>query len=324
MASVETREAAHDAGTLFSFYNAGAQLYLSTTALPGVRDWVRQLAVDLGKVGSTGRGDIYATKKIGGLGWHFDTNDNFTIQLVGAKRWDYSDTQNIVAPLSNASDRPVGFPDRATLSRPKGPRNPNSVLLQPGDMFYVPRGFWHRTETTRGSLSFDLNIAPGPWLDTFLRTIHSRLARSEHWRASAVLDRDAAQARLESMRALLDEIQPEDIVTVPRKVCRGVVDAGTMLRRNPLADWALVSIDKKLGEALVEINTFDTSSVEQTISLEFLTILREVDRRPTVRVQALLRRWRHDDQAALEFLDSLVAAGLLHVVETTRGHSGPA
>jgi hypothetical protein len=121
------------------------------------------------------------------------------------------------------------------------------------------------------------------------------------------------------MRALLDEIQPEDIVTVPRKVRRGVVDTGTMLRRNPLADWALVSVDKTLGEALVEINTFNTSSVEQTISLEFLTILREVDRRPTVKVQTLLRRWDHEDHFALEFLDSLVAAGLLHVVEATRG-----
>lgn len=70
----------------------------------------------------------------GTFGEHWDTHDVFAIQLLGRKRWQLF-APTFPLPLSqHASERAAQrAPAAATLD----------VVLEPGDMLYVPRGWWH-------------------------------------------------------------------------------------------------------------------------------------------------------------------------------------
>ena len=62
---------------------------------------------------------------------HWDDHDVFVVQVEGAKRWDlYGLTRP--APLRR---------EREPAPRPAGP--PEQVVLEAGDLLYLPRGYWH-------------------------------------------------------------------------------------------------------------------------------------------------------------------------------------
>jgi ribosomal protein L16 Arg81 hydroxylase len=70
----------------------------------------------------------------GTFGRHWDTHDVFAIQLLGRKRWQlYKPT--LPLPLSHQTSD-------AAPSQNIGPAAMD-VVLEPGDLLYVPRGWWH-------------------------------------------------------------------------------------------------------------------------------------------------------------------------------------
>lgn len=70
-----------------------------------------------------------------GVNPHFDRHDVFAIQLSGSKKWYYRDDHRVLSQPMRKQAVPVfgeGW---------------NEVVLQPGDVLYVPRGLWHCTRT---------------------------------------------------------------------------------------------------------------------------------------------------------------------------------
>ncbi len=161
---------------------------------------------------------------------HFDPVDTITLQITGRKRWR-------IAPNRHAPDPTLAW---ATLDRTMRPelrlyaRGPmpdglpggeaEDYLLGPGALLYVPRGYWHETESSEPSISLHVHLLPLPWADAVLVALRGKLLRDPAFRASAwalwdPARRPAEATRLEGLlaaaaRAAAD-LAPGDVLPTP-------------------------------------------------------------------------------------------------------------
>jgi len=106
-----------------------------------------------------------------GLDLHFDYHDVFVVQLEGTKRW------RIWAPNDRTRD-PIG--GRHAIARPTFDELGDPMLdlvLEPGDVLYVPRGYGHVAETTeRASAHLTVGLLAITWHRVVRRAIDDEIA----------------------------------------------------------------------------------------------------------------------------------------------------
>jgi len=308
--------------TLLLLHALGSQLYVAASGVAGVGEWIERLSLDLGRIWSDGRGDIYATRKGGGARMHFDQNDNFTIQLVGRKVWFFSSERYSEEPLHNAGERGgVPYdPTHAFDSRRVDPARLEEVVLAPGDMFYMPRGFLHGTRADEDSLSFNLSLGPQPWADVLLEGLRAYLIRDARMREGAVRDRATARERVELLGRLVSGLSGEDFLATADAAGSAPAGRARLARRNPLSWWRCPDPD---GEPCVtlEVRTPGRSATAFEVSRELLAFVEALPDGPEPFVpDELVRAWGHDIDAGRGFVDELVGAGLLGWVESESSH----
>jgi ribosomal protein L16 Arg81 hydroxylase len=169
-----------DPANAAQFHAIGATLYFVNVPLPALTD---SLADFLGAPRRKVLASLFFTPAGGGAVPHFDKNENFTIQLTGAKRWQVGETPMVpVTPdsytLGSTAITPALAPLLAGAQRPPE----RTVDLEPGTLFYVPRGTVHHTEAGEPSWSLNLSYSPSAWLDLVLVGLQERLAASPRWR----------------------------------------------------------------------------------------------------------------------------------------------
>jgi ribosomal protein L16 Arg81 hydroxylase len=99
-----------------------------------------------------------------GLAPHYDDHDVFILQLAGRKTWRIFD---------RVIDSPVEPPIRALTAEETG-EPLNEVVLSPGDLVYLPRGFAHEALTMDDlSLHLTISIYPATWRDLFAAILDS-------------------------------------------------------------------------------------------------------------------------------------------------------
>jgi len=113
---------------------AGATLVVNRFESHSLR--AMKLCAEVGRFASAQTiGNAYLS--VGGrgtFGTHWDTHDVFAIQLIGRKRWQVF-APTFPLPLSVHTSRE---------SRQACPPTPAlDCVLEPGDLLYVPRGWWH-------------------------------------------------------------------------------------------------------------------------------------------------------------------------------------
>jgi hypothetical protein len=100
--------------------------------------------------------NLYASwGKSAGFPDHWDDHDVFVLQIAGAKNW------NIYGPTRM-------WPLDRDYHSAEGPplESPESVLLSPGDVFYIPQGWWHSAAPCGGpSLHVSIGINPENGID---------------------------------------------------------------------------------------------------------------------------------------------------------------
>lgn len=105
------------------------------------------------------------------FGNHWDTHDVFAVQLFGRKKWTiYNPTFEL--PLRDQRSGP--FKDRC----PKGPAL--ETILEPGDVLYVPRGWWHNALALPGKPTFHIAVGVHP----------PRIIDYVTWLTSTVMEKD--------------------------------------------------------------------------------------------------------------------------------------
>ena len=206
---------AGDARKLFA--NGMALLFDNAQKIsPDLTRWLDAIRKELGLPISThARCLIYATPDGKGNAAHFDQNINFVLQLQGTKTWWLAPNDNVENPSQRHT---MGMPlDRELKSYlqdkiPESmPVNAARIVLTPGSMLFVPRGFWHRTEASGEALALNFTFSQPMWLDLFLSALRSRLLLSDEWRelADGVNSTDHLQRHRaqETLGALIEELK---------------------------------------------------------------------------------------------------------------------
>lgn len=94
---------------------------------------------------------------------HFDGHNVLVLQIEGKKEWEIYDTVKKL-PLPN---RALNIDEKSMIPAQK-------IVLNPGDLLYIPRGVIHKATTkTESSLHITLSFFPTLWYDIFNQTLDS-------------------------------------------------------------------------------------------------------------------------------------------------------
>lgn len=130
--------------------------------------------------------------------WHFDFQENFTIQLSGIKKWTLQQgtisdpirgcTPHYAAPeavesqlkAAHLMNRKFRFGHPTTGVNAMGKME--SILLRPGDVFYFPAGMWHKVETIEPGVSINVSLMATNYATVVSQAIQHILHTLPHWR----------------------------------------------------------------------------------------------------------------------------------------------
>jgi len=89
---------------------------------------------------------------------HFDTHDFFILQIEGVKKWEiYPSTTPYPLEIPAAFHAPDLYSDDVAGQPPGPERLLQRLSLRPGDVLYVPKGYWHQA-LAEGGLSLHLTV----------------------------------------------------------------------------------------------------------------------------------------------------------------------
>lgn len=133
-----------------------------------------------------------------GFGVHWDDHDTIVVQLDGAKRWRlYGTTRRF--PLYRDIEDPGEAPTEPIAD----------LVLNPGDVLYVPRGMWHAVSADQGVRSLHVTCGLQTHTATDLMTwTCEQLLTHEDWRRDLPLlaTPDVQADALDGMRKRLAEL----------------------------------------------------------------------------------------------------------------------
>ena len=209
-ASFKTKDAAlaascHKSGGSLYFGAPPAATELLVTAL------AQQLGLSFAALFSDGSQrstvETFASRAGNVTAWHYDFMENFTLQLAGTKTWwvkpsgvhvphrsctPQQATAGVVAQLSEQQAKQLaqhalpGFqptpPDASFWD------DAVEVKMAPGDVLYVPAGYWHRVACTSDSISVNISLMASCWADLIADALRQRLLCHTPARAPACME----------------------------------------------------------------------------------------------------------------------------------------
>lgn len=152
-----------DTARLFQAYANGGTIVLHNleSSLPSLMELCRSMEAELS---ARFQCNIYLTPggAAQGLAAHYDSHDVFVLQVSGTKRWRIYD-MTLERPLRGQAFSPEAH---AT-----GPLT-MELVLEPGDLLYLPRGLMHEASTTdTASCHITLGLLPTTWTDLLLEVV---------------------------------------------------------------------------------------------------------------------------------------------------------
>ncbi|WP_027552248.1 cupin domain-containing protein [Bradyrhizobium sp. Cp5.3] len=137
---------------------------------------LRELCQNLGReLGIRFQTNLYLTPpRSGGFDTHFDTHDVFVLQICGSKKWELFESSFELPMPGQHHDEP-GF-------APAGPVTATFELHE-GDLLYIPRGVYHRAEST-GELSLHITLGAHTrsWGEFLIESLGEVIARDVSFR----------------------------------------------------------------------------------------------------------------------------------------------
>jgi len=150
------------------FYDQGHTVYWHSLRSPTIDLWLAAIDLDLGLVHGATRLSAFASRRGAGLKTHYDPNDNFVCQARGTKTWRVYDSRVLYPTVGHT----LGMqPNRIVLAENGGYVQKQlsgfrTIVMQPGDVMFMPRGVWHDTVTSDDeSLHFNVQCGLANWKD---------------------------------------------------------------------------------------------------------------------------------------------------------------
>lgn len=169
-----------------------------------------------------GRGEVEVFLSSPGheTNWHYDFQENFTLQLSGVKRWslqrgtikhplrgctphyaapDTVEGQLKSAKLSDNSFR-FGFPQIGV----NAVGEVDQVVLRPGDVLYFPAGMWHKVEVIEAGVSMNVSLMASSYAEVTSHAIKHLLLKDDDWRES--VSNNSTTNVVERLKSLLGRL----------------------------------------------------------------------------------------------------------------------
>lgn len=133
--------------------------------------------------------EIFASSGMSGVGMHSDYHLNLNPLLSGEKEWVYVKNTNIINQTSICLPSGVKQVDPTQLEYLKGtlvstmPSNAQKVTQHPGDLMFVPRGWWHPTRSIGDCVSLNFIFKNPTWARLFASMLEKELVKNSEWRA---------------------------------------------------------------------------------------------------------------------------------------------
>lgn len=192
----------HDSRAVMDLLRAGAVLHIASIgeAWRPLAALAAQLELDLtARIQVNVHAGFAASR---GFDTHWDGHDVFALQIAGKKRWRLFGITE-VAPLAVPPDQKSAAPEQPTWEG----------IIHPGEVLYIPRGYWHAAEAL-DDVSLHLTFAAQhPTGLDYMRSLLSGLVTSIPARQDIPIPSfagqpggEAAEVYIETLRGLLTEV----------------------------------------------------------------------------------------------------------------------
>jgi len=316
------------ASSALDFFEAKASLYFDLSRnIPEVASWIAALAESLGQRQSAVRVSVFVSPGGGATECHFDSNENFTIQLRGHKRWKMAPNSTVENPTDRFTITGDMQASMALYWKKEMPINLelNEIAdMTPGSMLYVPRGYWHTVEALEPSLSLNFCIRPESWISFFLPLLERRLLAEQEWRANTMgirgtkEERAGARAalahRLGSLAGICAELKVEELIPEkPTDQTNAIASIGPAevvhLNRTALLLYNVADVDQ--SEFKIQVDLGATMS-GWTAPVSMIPVCRWITSQEAFTLRSLLERFHAVPQSNLQqFFYKLIATGFL-------------
>jgi Cupin superfamily protein len=185
----------------------GLFINVMNTQFSGGIEFVTAIRKELGLRNGQVVGTIAYSPQGKGVRKHYDGNEGLILQLVGSKRWRIAPPMKMVFPGECAGDD-GGMPATS-----------KELILQPGSVSFLPRGWWHETVAITPSLSLNLEIHTEVWSSIFSQALYLQLLDKAEWctpvSLATAIQREAARNRLAEMQTSLERITVDPEAAIP-------------------------------------------------------------------------------------------------------------
>ncbi len=319
-------------------YETGHALYVPRIDryLPELGEFLRPLERELGVPRHSAHCSIFAAAANSVIPMHFDMDFGFNILLQGRKIWKLAPNEHVLNPLvSHDTSRPG--PDlqpyvKETLPQTM-PKNCSSDEAGPGDVYFLPRGYWHETKAVEDCIALEFAVTPGTWLDVVLDEIRAKLLLRVDWRESVLGVRGTPTTichTFESLREMLAGISEdintmtaEDLVARANHVPRDFSPL-TWFRRNP--DKAMtVEIPEIRGrsQSVVKVFGHEDGLFVSEITEESASLCRRISEEPgPFTLGGLLDELDLEPQTIVQVISALEEIGAIIRCDSTTTYTG--
>lgn len=221
-----------DAETALALYRAGhatycrappsLEQYLVSSLLLGTGLGCGQYDSSGESITCMGRGEVevFVSTSNHVTDWHYDFQENFTLQISGRKRWTlqagsvshplrgctphYQSPGSVEAQLKAAHLADPGF----QFDHPKDGVNAvgerDVVIMEPGDVLYFPAGMWHKVEVLEPGISINISLMATTYANITCQALQHLLLKKDEWRECVTMN--STSNVVDKLRSLLKEL----------------------------------------------------------------------------------------------------------------------
>lgn len=168
-----------------SFVESGGTIYFMEIqqGIPALARLANRLKVLLDYPGPIANDGFWSARGFG-LDLHYDLTSTFTLQLEGSKRWRVGLRPAVPYPKDRAfAHKGQCFTVTGTRLPTPSPSDFMEVVLQPGDVLYVPAGTWHEAKGVEESFAITFKLpALDVWEHLVLPVLKTLLPDTPGWR----------------------------------------------------------------------------------------------------------------------------------------------
>lgn len=185
---------------------------------PSLKPVLVQLARDLAMPSAQFTSEIFTSSRESGVPFHSDYDLNFSLLLSGRKKeWTYAENESISnqtgicmpAEIDQIEPAQMKFLTKKPLPK-EMPANSVTEALLPGDLIFMPRGWWHTTHSFGDCVSVNFVMKGPHWAHLLSLALEKDLIADSRWRTypyGVAAEDEKKELAIEEFAQLLAELK---------------------------------------------------------------------------------------------------------------------